>query len=70
MDRGDKTKIADKLGVTPAFITMLLQGKRRLSMDMVIGLEKNYGLDIKVLINASPEKLSKLLKHHLLSERG
>lgn len=68
-DYGDKTKMAHKLGISPAYVTLLLQGRRQMSKSLMIRLEQQTGVEFKVWMEATPEQLSKLLKHHFLTTR-
>ena len=69
IEHGDKTKIAERMGKTPAYLTMILNGQRKMSKSVMIELQGQTGVDFKVWMEATPEQLAKLLKHHLLSTR-
>lgn len=51
-ESGVKNKyIANKLGISEQYISLILSGKRKLTADKVIAISKALGIDYRIFLN-------------------
>lgn len=47
----NQTQVANKLGVTQAYIAQLERGRmKQIKTDLAVGLAKIYGVDVRVIV--------------------
>lgn len=51
-EHGSQQKVAEILGVTPAFLSDVLNKKRRVSKGLAHSLESNFQLDARAILQA------------------
>ena len=61
MKHGEQVKVAELAGITPAFLSQILKGKRRPRWDRAKDMGKRIDVDPVLLVDGAPEEIEKAL---------